>query len=120
VAEFSLVSAYIFMRLAFPFFALKGRQISAGGEATGIWVPVTSRPDRGAGPGLKKEIFVITMARPAPLPGRKAIMTGLPVASPPANSPLRLRRRSEKIWMMTSLYASARIRGLSQTKIYEK
>jgi hypothetical protein len=71
VAEFSLVSAYIFMRLAFPFFALKGRQISAGGEATGIWVPVTSRPDRGAGPGLKKEIFVITMARPAPLPGRK-------------------------------------------------
>jgi hypothetical protein len=67
----TLVITHNFARLAFPFFALKGRWILAGGEATGIGAPVTSRPDRGAGPGLKKGIFVITMARPAPLPGRK-------------------------------------------------
>ena len=66
-------------------FALEGRWILAGGETTGSRRPILRAPAGALDVNAFDEIVQDRATVPRPCRGAKAIMTGLPVVSPPAN-----------------------------------
>jgi hypothetical protein len=81
----SLVITQNFRDSRLLLFALEGRRILAGGETTGSRRPILRAPAGARDVNEFDEIVQDRATVPRPCRGAKAIMTGFPVVSPPAN-----------------------------------
>ena len=81
----TLVITQIFRDSRLLLFALEGRRILAGGETTGSRRPILRAPAGARDVNEFDEIVQDRATVPRPCRGAKAIMTGFPVVSPPAN-----------------------------------